>query len=79
MKGHEKYAISGPAVTETRGSYAIALSFATTLANHAAISRLDNTYYVSDPDGKTVGHAESDAATRSVSIFGAEHYEAVAA
>ncbi len=74
-----KYAITGPAVTETRETYAVALSFATTLANHAAISSLDNTYYVSDPDGHVVGHAESHADDRSVSIFGVEHYEAVAA
>lgn len=74
MKG--KYEITGPGVCETADSASLALSFAINLANHAAINRLDNTYYVTGPDGNVCGRTEADAATKAVAIYGERFYGA---
>jgi hypothetical protein len=79
MSKRNGYTVSGPAVEQTKPGYGPALSFALTLASHAARQRIETTFYVRDPEGEVCGRSESYA-DGSASVFDRRFYsEAVAA
>lgn len=61
MKGkNSTVTVSGPGVEQVKPGVGSGLSFATTLASHAAKNRIEASFYVREHDGTVVGRADSD-------------------
>jgi hypothetical protein len=60
MKGKKQFTVSGPSMDRSVENAGAGLSAASTFANTATREGRDETFYVRNADGETVGFAEAD-------------------
>jgi hypothetical protein len=76
MKGN--FTVSGRGFDHPAENADLGLSFAINLGSRASQERAEATFYVRDPDGNCVGRVDS-LPDGTISIYGPEHFRAVAA